>query len=227
MNPDELKKAAAVAAVAHIKSGMKLGLGTGSTAKHFVDAVGEKVRNGWDLLCVPTSEATRKQAESLGIRLTTLDETPVLDVTIDGADELDGQLRLIKGGGGALLREKIVASSSRKMIVIADDSKKVAILGKFPLPVEVVPFGLKATAIKIDRPSPGPAMTGRSPCGCARASPSSPTTAMSFSIALWAASRIPRNSPPHFLPFRASSITACSSEWRALRSSLAQRASRH
>jgi ribose 5-phosphate isomerase A len=151
MTPDELKKAAALAAVAHVKSGMKLGLGTGSTAKHFVDAVGEKVRDGWDLLCVPTSEATRKQAESLGIRLTTLDETPILDVTIDGADELDGQLRLIKGGGGALLREKIVASSSRKMIVIADDSKKVAVLGKFPLPVEVVPFGLKATAIKIDQ----------------------------------------------------------------------------
>jgi ribose 5-phosphate isomerase A len=151
MNPDELKKAAAVAAVAHVKSGMKLGLGTGSTAKHFVDAVGEKVKQGWDLVCVPTSEATRKQAEGLGIRLTTLDETPVLDVTVDGADELDSRLRLIKGGGGALLREKIVASSSRKMIVIADDSKKVSALGKFPLPVEVVPFGLKATAVKIDQ----------------------------------------------------------------------------
>src|SRR5262249_7392060 len=114
MNPDEMKQAAAEAAVAYIASGMKLGLGTGSTAKHFVDAVGEKVKQGWDLVCVPTSEATRKQAEGLGIRLTTLDETPVLDVTIDGADELDAQLRLIKGGGGALLREKIVASSSRK-----------------------------------------------------------------------------------------------------------------
>jgi len=151
MTPDELKKAAALAALAHIKSGMKLGLGTGSTAKHFVDGVGAKVKEGWDLLCVPTSEATRKQAEGLGIKLTTLDETPVLDVTVDGADELDGQLRLIKGGGGALLREKIVASSSRKMIVIADASKKVEVLGKFPLPVEVVPFGLKATAIKIDQ----------------------------------------------------------------------------
>lgn len=148
---DDRKKAAALAAIAHISSGMKLGLGTGSTAKHFVDAVGEKVKQGWDLVCVPTSEATRKQAESLGIRLTTLDETPALDVTVDGADELDGDLRLIKGGGGALLREKIVASSSRQMIVIADDSKKVATLGKFPLPVEVVPFGLKATAMKIDQ----------------------------------------------------------------------------
>ncbi|WP_119388918.1 ribose-5-phosphate isomerase RpiA [Taklimakanibacter lacteus] len=151
MSLDDLKKAAALAAIAHISSGMKLGLGTGSTAKHFVDAVGEKVKEGWDLVCVPTSEATRKQAEGLGIRLTTLDETPVLDVTVDGADELDSDLRLIKGGGGALLREKIVASSSRKMIVIADDSKKVATLGKFPLPVEVVPFGLKATGVKIEQ----------------------------------------------------------------------------
>ncbi|MGE0008925.1 MAG: ribose 5-phosphate isomerase A, partial [Parvibaculaceae bacterium] len=109
MNPDELKKAAALAAIAHVSSGMKLGLGTGSTAAHFVDALGEKVRQGWDILCVPTSEATRRQAEGLGIRLTTLDETPVLDLTVDGADELDGRLRLIKGGGGALLREKIVA----------------------------------------------------------------------------------------------------------------------
>lgn len=146
-----MKKAAALAAVAHIKSGMKLGLGTGSTAKHFVDAVGDKVRQGWDLVCVPTSEATRKQAEDLGIKLTTLDETPVLDVTVDGADELDSELRLIKGGGGALLREKIVASSSRKMIVIADGSKKVDVLGKFPLPVEIVPFGLKATGGKIEQ----------------------------------------------------------------------------
>src|SRR5262245_18630470 len=151
MTSDELKKSAALAAVPHIRSGMKLGLGTGSTAKHFVDAVGEKVKQGWDLVCVPTSEETRKQAESLGIRLTTLDETPVLDITIDGADEIDAQLRLIKGGGGALLREKIVASSSRKMIVIADASKKVSALGKFALPVEVVPFGIKATAIKIDQ----------------------------------------------------------------------------
>jgi ribose 5-phosphate isomerase A len=151
MNPDELKKAAALAAVAHVRPGMKLGLGTGTTAKHFVAALGEKVKQGFDLLCVPTSEATRRQAEALGIRLTTLDETPVLDLTVDGADELDQRLRLIKGGGGALLREKIVASSSRKMIVIADASKKVACLGKFPLPVEAVPFGLRATAIKIDQ----------------------------------------------------------------------------
>ena len=145
MTPDERKKAAALAAVAHISSGMKLGLGTGSTAKHFVDAVGEKVKLGWDLVCVPTSDATRKQAESLGIPLSTLDETPVLDVTVDGADELDAELRLIKGGGGALLREKIVAMASERMIVIADRTKLVGRLGKFPLPVEIVQFGARAT----------------------------------------------------------------------------------
>jgi ribose 5-phosphate isomerase A len=147
---DEQKKAAAEAALLHVKSGMKLGLGTGSTAKHFVDGVGRLVNQGYDLVCVPTSEATRKQAESLGIKLSTLDETPMLDLTVDGADELDDGLNLIKGGGGALLREKIVATSSKKMIVIADSSKHVKALGAFPLPIEVVPFGLKATIWKID-----------------------------------------------------------------------------
>jgi ribose 5-phosphate isomerase A len=151
MTADEMKKAAAEAALTHVKSGMKLGLGTGSTAKHFVDGVGGLVRKGFDLTCVPTSEATRKQAESLGIRLSTLDENPVLDLTVDGADELDAHLNLIKGGGGALLREKIVASSSREMIVIADGAKKVDRLGAFPLPIEVVPFGARATALKLER----------------------------------------------------------------------------
>lgn len=150
MSPDEQKKAAAEAALLHVKSGMKLGLGTGSTAKHFVDGVGRLAKQGYDLTCVPTSEATRKQAESLGIKLSTLDETPLLDLTVDGADELDDNLNLIKGGGGALLREKIVATSSKKMLVIADASKHVKTLGAFPLPIEVVPFGLKATVWKID-----------------------------------------------------------------------------
>lgn len=150
MSPDEQKKAAAEAALLHVKTGMKLGLGTGSTAKHFVDGVGRLVKEGFDLTCVPTSEATRKQAESLGIKLSTLDETPMLDLTVDGADELDDNLNLIKGGGGALLREKIVATSSKKMLVIADASKHVKMLGAFPLPIEVVPFGLKATVWKID-----------------------------------------------------------------------------
>lgn len=152
MSADEQKRAAAAAAIKHVKSGMKLGLGTGSTAKHFVDMVGELVsKKGYDLACVATSEATRKQAEALGIRLTTLEQEPVLDLTVDGADELDDALNLIKGGGGAHVREKIVATSSRQMIVIADESKRVAGLGAFPLPVEVVPYGVKATAYKIER----------------------------------------------------------------------------
>jgi ribose 5-phosphate isomerase A len=150
---DEQKRAAAKAALHYVKPGMKLGLGTGSTAKHFIDCIGDMVKAGFDVRCVPTSETSRKQAESLNIPLTTLDETPLLDLTVDGADELDGNLTLIKGGGGALLREKIVAFSSAKMIVIADASKKVEKLGKFPLPIEVTPFGLKSTAIKIEKGS--------------------------------------------------------------------------
>ena len=124
---------------------MKLGLGTGSTAKHFVDLLGEKVRAGLKVIGVPTSEATRTQAEQCGIPLTTLDEVDRLDLTVDGADEIDPALNLIKGGGGALLREKIVAAASDRMIVIADDTKWVDVLGRFPLPVEVIPFGLAAT----------------------------------------------------------------------------------
>jgi ribose 5-phosphate isomerase A len=150
VNTDEQKRAAAEAALSHVNSGMKLGLGTGSTAKYFVEGVAGLVKKGWQLECVPTSETTRSQAESLGIRITTLDQAPHLDLTVDGADELDGELNLIKGGGGALLREKIVATSSRKMIVIADASKRVSRLGAFPLPVEIVPFGIKATSWKID-----------------------------------------------------------------------------
>ena len=139
------KRAVAERAASLIESGMKVGLGTGSTAALFVAALGERVRAGLDIVGVPTSETTRRQAEALGIRLTTLEETPELDLTVDGADELDEWLRLIKGGGGALLREKIVASASRRMVVIADASKRVDVLGRFPLPVEVVPFGLEAT----------------------------------------------------------------------------------
>ena len=147
-----MKRAAAEAALTHVKSGMKLGLGTGSTAKHFVDLVGGLVKDkGYDLVCVPTSDATRLQAELLGIPLTTLEKEPVLDLTVDGADELDDAVNLIKGGGGALVCEKIVATSSRQMIVITDESKRVASLGAFPLPVEVVPFGVKSTALKIER----------------------------------------------------------------------------
>ena len=142
---DDRKRRAALAALEEIASGMKLGLGTGSTAEEFVKALAERVADGLDVSCVPTSERTAKLAESLGIRITTLDAEPALDVTVDGADELDRELRLIKGGGGALLREKIVAAASARMIVIVDDAKLVDMIGGFPLPIEVVPFGLAAT----------------------------------------------------------------------------------
>jgi ribose 5-phosphate isomerase A len=145
VNMEELKRLAAARALDEVRDGMKLGLGTGSTARHFVDLLGEKVRAGLNVVGVPTSEATRAQAEACGIALTTLDEIDRLDLTVDGADEIDPALNLIKGAGGALLREKIVASASDRMIVIADDSKWVEVLGRFPLPVEVIPFGLAAT----------------------------------------------------------------------------------
>lgn len=131
--------------MSEVSSGMKIGLGTGSTAKHFVDFLGAEVAKGFECLCVPTSEVTAAQARSLNIPLTTLDEIDSLDVTVDGADEIDEHKQLIKGGGGALLREKIVAAASKRMVVIADTSKRVAQLGTFPLPVEVNKFGLGAT----------------------------------------------------------------------------------
>lgn len=158
MSPDEQKLAVAAKALEQVRDGMKLGLGTGSTAAHFVDLLGDRVRGGLNVLCVPTSEATRAQAASLNIPLTTLDETPELDLTIDGADEVDPALRLIKGGGGALLREKIVASASTRMTVIVDASKVVETLGAFPLPIEVNRFGYRASLDAIQK-------TGRA-CGC-------------------------------------------------------------
>jgi ribose 5-phosphate isomerase A len=145
MDVEAQKRAAAARAVELVRPGMRLGLGTGSTAKHFVDLLAERVRGGLNVVAVPTSEATRAQAERLGIALTTLDETPELDLTIDGADEIAPDLTLIKGGGGALLREKIVAAASAKMLVIADQSKWVTMLGRFPLPIEIAPFGAAAT----------------------------------------------------------------------------------
>lgn len=148
---DEQKLNAAKAALDYVEDGMKLGLGTGSTAAKFVDLLGEKVKDGLKVTCVPTSEETRQQAEKLGIPLTTLDETPDLDLTVDGADEISEDLCLIKGGGGALLREKIVASASNQVIIIADQSKLVDNLGKFPLPIEVVQFGLGSTKSIIEQ----------------------------------------------------------------------------
>lgn len=151
MNAEAQKRAAAARAIEFVRPGMRLGLGTGSTAKHFVELLGERVRGGLDVIAVPTSEATRAQAAQVGVPLTTLDETPELDLTVDGADEIGPGLMLIKGGGGALLREKIVANASARMIVIADPSKSVATLGRFPLPVEVVPFGAEATRRAVER----------------------------------------------------------------------------
>jgi ribose 5-phosphate isomerase A len=151
MNAETQKRAAAARAVEFVRPGMRLGLGTGSTARHFVDLIGERVRGGLKVVAVPTSEATRAQAEGLGIKLTTLDETSELDLTVDGADEIGPDLSVIKGGGGALLREKIVAAASARMVVIADESKCAAVLGKFPLPIEVVPFGLGATRRAIEQ----------------------------------------------------------------------------
>ena len=148
---DGLKRQAAAQALARVQDGMKLGLGTGSTAKHFVDLLGEKVAGGMKVVGVPTSEVTRAQAEACKIPLTTLDAIDRLDLTVDGADEIDSALNLIKGGGGALLREKIVAAASTRMIVIADESKIVETLGAFPLPIEVNPFGLVSTRLKIEQ----------------------------------------------------------------------------
>jgi ribose 5-phosphate isomerase A len=151
VNTEEQKKAAALAALDYIKPGMKVGLGTGSTASHFIAALGERVKAGLDVLAVPTSRSTRDLAAKLGIPLTDLEKHPFLDITVDGADEFNEKFELVKGGGGALLLEKIVATSSRYMVVIADESKKVSTLGQFPLAVEVIPFGVRATAWKIER----------------------------------------------------------------------------
>ncbi len=147
---DRAKYAAARRSVDFVEDGMKLGLGTGSTAAWMVRCLADRVRaEGLRITCVPTSQATAAQAARLGLPLTTLDDTPRLDLTIDGTDEFDPNFDLIKGGGGAHLREKIVASASAEMLVIADATKEVACLGAFPLPVEVVEFGLAATRAQI------------------------------------------------------------------------------
>ena len=145
MDIEAQKRQAAARAVEWVRPGMRLGLGTGSTAKHFVELLAERVRGGLKVVGVPTSETTRADAQRLGVPLTTLDETPELDMTVDGADEIAPDLTLIKGGGGALLREKIVAAASARMVVVADESKWVETLGRFPLPIEVMQFGLAAT----------------------------------------------------------------------------------
>ena len=145
MDARQLKIEAARVALSHVEDGMRLGIGTGSTAEEFVRLLAARVAGGLRVVGVPTSERTAALCCELGVALTTLDETPELDLTIDGADEIDAELSLIKGGGGALLREKIVAAASSRMIAIADRSKLVDVLGRFPLPVEVNRFGLEAT----------------------------------------------------------------------------------
>lgn len=145
-----MKRRSAEAAADHVTSGMKLGIGTGSTAEQFVHVLAEKIAGGLEIIGVPTSERTAALCRELGVPLTTLDETPHLDLTVDGADEIGPALVLVKGGGGALLREKIVAAASDRMIVIADDTKCVETLGAFPLPIEVMPFGLRATERAIE-----------------------------------------------------------------------------
>lgn len=156
--PNDAKRRAAAKALEFITPGMRLGLGTGTTAAHFIALLGERVAQGLDVICVPTSERTRTQAELYSIPLATIDAMPELDLTVDGADEFDPQMRLVKGGGGALLREKIVAMASKRMIVIADSSKSVPVLGKYPLPVEVNVFGLEVTRRMV--------LAAAKDCGC-------------------------------------------------------------
>lgn len=146
---DRQKIEAARAALDMVRNGDVVGLGTGSTATHFVKLLGERVKEGLAIRGIPTSVDTKKLATTLGIPLTTFEEVQKIDVTVDGADEFDPQLNLIKGGGGALLREKIVASASEKMVVVVDGSKRVQKLGKFHVPVEVITFAEQLIRAKL------------------------------------------------------------------------------
>lgn len=148
-NSDQEKEAAARASLQFIQDGQVVGLGTGSTAAYFIRLLAEKVKAGLRIRGIPTSIRSRELAQSLGIPLTSLDECQEIAVTVDGADEVDPQLRLIKGGGGAMLREKIVASATKQLVIVADASKQVPVLGKFPLPVEVVRFAQALIAKRI------------------------------------------------------------------------------
>ena len=145
MDKEAGKKRAALEAVKYVERGMTLGLGSGSTSAHFIAALAPLVHEGWALRGTPTSQASRRLAESIGVEIIDPDETTVFDLAVDGADESDPELNLIKGGGAALLREKIVAAAAKTFIVIADKSKRVATLGAFPLPVEIEPFGWALT----------------------------------------------------------------------------------
>jgi len=151
-SPDELKRQAAIAALDEIQNNMIVGLGTGSTASHFIRELGKRVHSGLHVLGIPTSEASRQLAEEVGVSLTSLKEHPEIDVTVDGADEVSPALDLIKGLGGALVREKIVAHASKRVIIVVDDSKMVTQLGtRAPIPVEVVPFAVDSVMLKLVR----------------------------------------------------------------------------
>jgi ribose 5-phosphate isomerase A len=149
MANDQEKEAAARAGLRFVNDGDIVGLGSGSTAECAIRLLGERLKSGLRIRGIPTSVRSKELAASLGIPLTTLDDYQQIDVTIDGADEFDPELRLIKGGGGALLREKIIASASKKVVIVADSSKQVQVLGKFPVPVEVIPFAQALIANKI------------------------------------------------------------------------------
>ncbi len=157
--PEQAKHIAAGKALELVAPGMRLGLGTGTTADHFVSLLGARVAEGLNVICVPTSGRTRALAERYAIPLATLDDVPELDLTVDGTDEFDPKLRLLKGGGGALWREKIVAMAAKRMVVIADWTKSVSMLGKHPLPVEVNAFGVETTKRMI--------LAAALACGCA------------------------------------------------------------
>ncbi len=149
LSQDEEKKAAARRAVEFVRDGQVVGLGSGSTASFAISFLAERVKSGLEIVGIPTSVRSASLASELGIRLTTFDEHPEIDVTIDGADEVNPALHLIKGGGGALLREKIVASASRQVIIVTDSTKLVPVLGAFPLPVEVINFAQAVVARRI------------------------------------------------------------------------------
>lgn len=151
VNPSEEKKIAALEAVSYIKNGMQVGLGTGSTAFYMIEALGDKIKNGLDIKAVATSVETEKHAKKLGIPIISLAAAKRLDVTIDGADEVDDHMQLIKGGGGALLREKIVAHNTSFNIIIADSSKRVSKLGKFKLPLETIPFATRLILQELEK----------------------------------------------------------------------------
>lgn len=161
MNAQNLKIAAAAKALEYVEDGMRLGIGTGSTANEFIKLLAVRVANGLRVTGVATSERSEQLCKELGVPVTTLEKMPELDLDIDGADEIGPHMALIKGGGGALLREKIVAGASHSMLVIADESKLVNPLGAFPLPIEVNPFGLAATKIAIEKAAAAFGLAGR------------------------------------------------------------------